>query len=192
MNHCIQRFLLFLALLVGTGCSNNLQIHTDFVPPDSLRLAQVMVLGKRADIVQAKPLFDAILAAGIPDGEIVDGSVVMARIFCCGGITDNMSSEKVNSVILFVPKDVKVGLGDIVEVRVGRPPKDGDAGKLHTVIRVVQQYGGNEKSCWWDPKDNRLWLRVLYCDWMPDEGWIKQGGTNPAWYKPASSVAPQM
>ncbi|WP_199385460.1 hypothetical protein [Geomesophilobacter sediminis] len=146
-----------------------------------------MVLGKRAEIVQAKPLYDAILADGIRDSEIVDGSVVMARIFCCGGMTDNLSSEKVNSLILYVPKEVTVGRGDIVEVRVGRPPEKGDAGKVHLVTRVVQKYGGNEERCWWDPKDDRLWLRVIYCDWMPNEGWIKQGGTNPAWYKLESS-----
>jgi hypothetical protein len=191
MNHYIRRFLIFLTLFVVTGCSNNLRIHSDFVPAGSLRLAQVMVLGKRTEIEQAKPIFDAILAAGIQDAEIVDGSVVMARIFCCGGLTDNLSSEKVNSVILFVPKEVTVAQGDIVEVRVGRPPKNGDGGKVHLVTRVVQRYEGNEQGCWWDPKDNRLWLRVLYCEWMPNEGWIKQGGTNPAWYKPASITLPQ-
>lgn len=191
MNHCIQSFFVFLALFVVTGCSNNLRIHSDFVPADSLRLAQVMVLGKRAEIAQEKPLFDAILAAGIPDAEIVDGSVAMARIFCCGGLTDNLSSEKVNSLILYIPRELTVARGDIVEVRVGRPPEKGDAGKIHLVTRVVQKYGGNEEGCWWDPKDNRLWLRVIYCDWMPNEGWIKQGGTNPAWYMPASSTVPQ-
>jgi hypothetical protein len=191
MNHCFPRLFLFLALLAVTGCSNNLRIHSDFVPAGSLRLAQVMVLGKRAEIVQARPLFDAILASGIPDSEIVDGSVVMARIFCCGGLTDNLSSEKVNSLILYVPKEVTVARGDIVEVRVGRPPEKGDAGKVHLVTRVVQKYGGNEERCWWDPKDDRLWLRVLYCDWMPHEGWIKQGGTNPAWYKLAPSDVSQ-
>lgn len=185
MSHCIPGLFLFLALLATTGCSSTLRIHSDFVPAGSLRLAQVMVLGKRAEIVQAKPLFEAILAAGIPDSQIVDGSVVMARIFCCGGLTDNLSSEKVNSLILYVPREVTVAQGDIVEVRVGRPPEKGDAGKVHFVTRVLQKYGENEEKCWWDPKDNRLWLRVLYCDWMPNEGWIKQGGTNPAWYKQA-------
>lgn len=187
----IPRIFLFLALLAVTGCSNNLRIHSDFVPAGSVRLAQVMVFGKRAEIVQARPLFDAILAAGIPDSEIVDGSVAMARIFCCGGLTDNLSSEKVNSLIIYVPKGVTVALGDIVEVRVGHPPEKGDAGKVHMVTRVVQKYGGSEERCWWDPKNDRLWLRVLYCDWMPNEGWIKQGGTNPAWYKLAPSDVSQ-
>jgi hypothetical protein len=188
MNGYIRQFILFLALFVVTGCSKNLRIQSDFVPNDSLRLAQVTAVGKRADIVQAKPLYNAILAAGIPDTEVVDGSVVMARTYCCGGMTDDLGPEKVSSVAVFVPKEVTVAQGDIVEVRVGRPPKNGDAGKVHLVTRVVQKYGGNEERCWWDPKDNRLWLRVLYCDWMPNEGWIKQGGTKPAWYKPAPSA----
>ena len=182
--------MLFLVLLM-TGCSTSLRIHSDFVPAGSLRLAQVMQIGKRADILQGKKMYEAIIASGVKDSEVADGSVVAARIFCCGGISANLSSERANAIMMFVPTGINVGSGDIVEVRSGRPPEKGDAGQLNIVTRVVQKYGDTEGKCWWDPKDDRLWLRVLYCDWMPAEGWIKQGGANPAWYRPPSSVIPE-
>jgi hypothetical protein len=91
--------------------------------------------------------------------------------------------------MVYIPKGLKVDIGDIVEVRVGRSPKSGEAGLLHTVTRVVQKYKEKGEMCWWDPRDDRLWLRVLYCDWMQKEGWIKQGGTKPAWFKPPSSAS---
>jgi hypothetical protein len=186
LSYCV----LFLALLM-TGCSVPLKIQSDFVPAESLRLAQVMVIGKRADILEGKAVYEAIIAAGIKDSEVVDGSVVVARIYCCGGPSENYSSEKVNARMLFVPKEINVALGDIVEVRVGRPPEKGDGGSLNVVTRVVQKYGEDGGSCWWDPKNERLWLRILYCDWMPKEGWIKQGGINPAWYRPQSPFVPE-
>lgn len=179
--------LLFLILCM-TGCATQLRIHSDFVPAGSLRLAQVMQIGKRADILQSKDIYEAIIASGIKDSDIADGSVVVARIFCCGGISANLSSERANAIMMFVPSGITAGLGDVVEVRSGHPPEKGDAGQLNVVTRMVQKYEDKEGGCWWDPKDDRLWLRVLYCDWMPKEGWIKQGGTNPAWYLPPSSV----
>ncbi|QWV94482.1 hypothetical protein KP004_04660 [Geomonas oryzisoli] len=175
-----------LLLIVGmTGCSRGpLRIHMDFVPTGSLRLAQVTATGSREEVVQAKDLYDAIIASGIKDSEIADGSVVLARIYCCGGMTKSWSSEVVNSTMLYVPKGLSVALGDIVEVRVGHPPKKEEPGVLNVVTRVVQK-ADDDGKCWWDPRDDRLWLRVLYCDWMPKEGWIKQGGINPVWYLPA-------
>lgn len=160
------------------------------IPAGSLRLAQVVEIANRDEIVQLKELYEAIRASGFNDSEIVDGSVVVARIYCCGGLTENTSSEKVNALILYVPKGLNISLGDIVEVKSGRPPEKGDAGMMNVVTRLVQKNGANYAPCWWDPKDDRLWLRVLYCDWMPKEGWIKQEGINPAWFKPATSGLP--
>ncbi len=188
----IPILIIFLLSLLVSGCATILRIHSDFIPAGSLRLAQVVAIGKRANLVtQSKETYEAMLASGIKDSEIVDGSVVMARIYCCGGITDNLSSERANAIMLFVPTGLNVSLGDIVEVRSGRAPANGDAGLLNTMTRIVEKYGNGDSHCWWDPKDDRLWLRVLYCDWMPNEGWIKQDGVNPAWYKPGGSSVPQ-
>jgi hypothetical protein len=172
-------------LFILTSCSTPLRIQSDFVPVGSLRVAQVMAIAKRTEIVQMKEVYNAIIASGVNDSEIVDGSVVVARVYCCGGISEDFSSEVVNARMLFIPRGLNVARGDMVEVRTGRPPKNEDAGLLNTVTRVVEKYEENKNiwNCWWDPKNDRLWLRVLYCNWMLKEGWVKQGGTYPAWFK---------
>lgn len=183
--------LLFF-MMIASGCATQLRIHSNFVPEGSLRLAQVVDLGKRADLIAySKETYDAILASGVSDAEIVDGSVVLARVYCCGGITPEASSERVSAITLFVPSSLKVEQGDMVELRAGREPKKGMAGSINTVTRVVQKYEAKEEHCWWDPKNDRLWLRVAYCDWMPAEGWVKQGGDHPAWYKPVTTSPSQ-
>jgi hypothetical protein len=65
----------------------------------------------------------------------------MARIFCCGGLTKELSPEYVDRRMLYVPKDLKVGFGDFVEVKVGRSPNDGDGGRLNTVTRWLPSTG---------------------------------------------------
>jgi hypothetical protein len=162
-----------------------MRIQSDDVPAGSLRVAQVIGIAKRADILKLEA-YKTILAAGVSDSDLVDGSILMSRIYCCGGPTQEISSEYVHRRMLYVPKHMDIGLGDFVEVRVGRPPEQGDNGRLHTVTRIVAKYGAQPEACWWDPKNDKLWLRIAYCEWMPKEGWVKQGGLNPAWYKPDS------
>jgi len=89
------------------SCANTLRIQSDFLPDGSLRVAQVVYVATRDQTLETKVLYDALLASGVKDAEIKDGSVVLAR--------------------------------------------------------------------------------VLYCDWMPGEGWIEQGGIYKAWFKPAAS-----
>lgn len=174
-----------------TSCATHLRIQSDELSAGSLRLAQVMQLASRNEIREIKVLYEVIRASGFNDSDIVDGSVALARIYCCGGLTENISFEKANAVMLYVPRGLIVTLGDIVEVRVGRPPEMGDSGLLNVITRVVEQHGAEGEGCWWDPKNsNNKWLRVLYCDWMPEEGWIKQGGASPAWFKPPNSGLP--
>ena len=180
-------FFLINVLFLSSCTSKSLRIHSDEIPPDSLRLAQVLTVPSRNTIIQTKPVYSAIIASGIPDTKIVDGSVIEARVWCCGGMSKSSSPEIGSSKIIFVPKGIHVNRGDIVEVRSGTPASKKNPGKLNIVTRVVQKANENKGHCWWEPKDNRLWLRVLYCDWMPREGWIKQGGIYPAWYKPAIS-----
>jgi len=183
LRRCMAMVFVVGVVVLLMGCATTLRVHSDIskLPPGSLRLAQVIVNDfKRADIVEAKEVYEALIASEIKDSDIADGSVVVARIFCCGGI-----NETYNATMLFVPPGINPSLEDIVEVRVGRGPEGGDAGLANVVTRVVQKDG-----CWWDPKDDRLWLRILYCEWMPKEGWIKQGGISPAWHKPPTSGVP--
>jgi hypothetical protein len=41
------------------------------------------------------------------------------------------------------------------------------------------------RSCRWVPENDALWAGLLYCDWMPDAGWIEYDGFWGAWIKPA-------
>lgn len=176
------------SLFLVSGCASGPhRYYSDFVPSESLRVAQVFHLFPRADFVSpsASEAYQAIRAAGIADSDLVDGSMVQVRVFCCGGVTKASSSEYANSLILYVPKPLKVESGDFVEYKVGRTPVKDDGARLNTVTRVVAKQGESPEQCWWDPRNDKLWLRVAYCEWMSTEGWVKQGGINPAWYKPA-------
>ena len=173
-----------IVLVMLTACSSPpLRIQSGDVPAASLRVAQVIAVANRQDIVNTEA-YKAIIAAGVADADIQDGSVVMMRIYCCGGMSQELSSEFVHRKMAYVPKGMKLEPGDFVEIKVGRPPERGDGGRLNTVIRVVGTRTDSRESCWWEPKNDKLWLRVPYCDWMPAEGWVKQGGLNPAWFKP--------
>jgi len=177
--------LVLLLLPFLPACSTPpLHIQSDVVPAESLRVAQLMYIFPREEILKAEA-YKTIIAAGVSDSDLTDGSVLMARVYCCGGMTQELSSEFVYRVMLYVPKDLKVSLGDFVEARVGRPSEHGDKGRIHTVTRIVAKYEDKQESCWWDPKNDKLWLRIPYCEWMEKDGWVKQGGLYPAWYKPA-------
>ena len=183
----IKLFIIIVMCLMLAACTAPLRIQSDSVPPGSLRLAQVTAQAKRAEILELKDLMAALRNAGVKDEDIVDGSVVMARIYCCGGATLESSAEVVNARMMYVPKGMTVGLADVVEVRTALSVGGGDTGTLNTVTRVVQRYG-EDGPCRWDPDDESLWMRVIYCDWMPKEGWTRQDGLNPAWFKPQTAA----
>jgi hypothetical protein len=174
-------------LFAGTSFAEQSRVYEDYVPTGALHLGQVMVAAKSDQIFKMKPLYDAVKTTGIDDADIVDGSVVAARIYCCGGITKELSAEVRNSLFLYVPKGLDVGPGDIVELRVGHPAEGGNSAAMNSVTRIVQKSGKDDSTCWWDPKNDSLWQRILYCEWMPSEGWVKQGGMTPAWFKPPSA-----
>jgi hypothetical protein len=143
-----------------------------------------MAIAKREDILKLEA-YKRIIATGVADSDVINGSMLVARVYCCGGVTKELSSESLYKLFIFVPKDIEVEVGDFVEVRVARPPQKDDQGSLNAVTRIVSKYRDTSNTCWWDPKNDKLWLRVPYCEWMPKEGWIKQTGLYPAWYKPS-------
>ena len=173
--------------IAGTSFAEQSRAYEDYVPAGALHLGQVIAAAKRDEIFKMKLLYEAVKTTGIDDADIVDGSVVAARIFCCGGITKELSAEVRNSLFLYVPKGQDVGPGDIVELRVGHPAEGSNPAVMNSVTRIVQKSGKEDGTCWWDPKNDRLWQRILYCEWMPKEGWVKQGGMTPAWFKPLSA-----
>jgi len=174
-------------VFIATSCLAQSKAYEDFVPAGSLHLGQVTAAAKTEQIMKMKPLYEAVKTTGIDDADIVDGTVVAVRIYCCGGLTKESSSEVRNSLFLYVPKGMGVDIGDTVEFRVGHVAEGGKSAVMNTVTRIVQKSGKDDGACWWDPKNDKLWLRVLYCEWMPKEGWTKQEGISPAWFKAAAS-----
>lgn len=178
-----------LALAIA-GCVHvaPLRVYPDDVPPDALRLVQTMLVGSRDDILAVPAWHQALLDSGIPEADIRDGSLAVGRIYCCGG-----PAELPNRQAYYIPPGMKVAPLDIVEVRAGREPGAGGPPRVNVVTRVVQTADAAEKACRWVPQDPRLYMRVLYCDWMPAAGWIEQKtamGLNHTWLKPPPGAAP--
>jgi hypothetical protein len=161
------------------SCATTSKLTPAHVPPGSLRVAQVMYLASRAEIISSGTHYQILLASGIDDAEIQDGSAALARVYCCWE-----PNEKANAIAFHVPAGLGVELGDIVEVKAGQPPARGSPGTANIAVRVRQKYADTYGPCRWVPEDPRLWTRILYCDWMPEEGWVEQKAFWKTWLKP--------
>jgi hypothetical protein len=171
--------------LVLAGCMHvaPLRVYPNDVQPGALRLVQVMMVGTRADIVGAKEWHEALLASGIRDDAITDGSMAVGRVFCCGG-----TAERPTRQAFYIPPGTSVAPGDVVELRAGREPAPGTSAQVNVATRVVQK-DGERGACRWEPQDPKLWMRVLYCDWMPAEGWVELKTTlQHTWMKPPAAA----
>lgn len=176
-----------IPLLLSTGCAKQpLRIHADFLPAGSLRLAQVKAFGHGDEVSALPGTHKALLDAGIAEADLRGGGgLVIARVYCCGGPPEDGAA-----IMAYAPPGVTPTAGDVVEVRVGRPPRNkDDPGQVHVVTRVRHTAAEENRAWRWDPPLKTLWMRTIYADWMPSEGWMKQqkfGGD--AWYKPATAT----
>jgi hypothetical protein len=144
-----------------------------------LRLAQVMGTGSRQEILEAGMHYRLMLAAGIPDEQLVDGSLAIARVYCCGGAT-----EVAQAIWLFVPPGTTVQPGDVVEVRMGRQPEGDDAGLVNEAVAIRQRSdAAGTGTCRWQPDDPKLPTRTLYCDGIEQQGWVRREGLREMWVK---------
>lgn len=158
--------------------------------PGTRVLAMVVDVGKLDDIIASGEdgMLGMLHASGIGDDEISAGSVAFGIIYCCGG---KISRDTLYG--FYIPTNFRVAAGDVVEISLGRTAskkerKRGDRGTVNRATGVRYSFGKEDGSCRWDPEDDRLWMRVLYCNWMPDEGWQYRGGLSEGWYKlPASA-----
>src|SRR5262245_42105115 len=116
------------------GCASAPRIQVDRVPAGSLRLAQVIALGTREQVLEDRKSYDLLLESGISDAEINGNCVGIGRVYCCGGL-----AEEPTATAFYVPPGIQVNSGDIVEVRIGYPPKKGEPGRLNTVTQVRQR-----------------------------------------------------
>jgi hypothetical protein len=177
--------LTLLGVLV-TSCAttSGSRLHPRGAPDGSLILAQVTARFTRDTIVHDQQSYRILLASGIDSAQIRDGSLGLGRINCCGGPT-----ERDTAIGFYIPGDVPAEVDDLVEVRLGRLPQKegGDAGEANRVTRVVEKSESATSQCRWVPPNRMLWGRVIYCDWMPSEGWVPEGPTgnmmDKAWIK---------
>jgi hypothetical protein len=152
------------------------------VPDNSLRVVEVVGFASRDEIISNRDeIYDPLIASGISDEEIVDGSVAAGIAFCCGRHLANTSKS-----FFFVPKGVQIGIGDIVEIKSGRVRTRDNPGAVNRASQVRQKKGDETGSCRWDPPDKELG-QILFCDWMPAEGWVKDRekgrGLSEVWIK---------
>jgi hypothetical protein len=137
----------------------------------ALRLAQVMQIATREEILKLTVQRQNLLASGLQDSDFKDGSLASGRVYCC-----HPSTDEGTAMWFYVPPDMPVNLGDIVVIRMGRVSTKKDPGKVNVLIEVRQKKDAPDSRCSWVPPKDFLWRRVLYCDWMPAEGWTLKTG----------------
>ena len=176
--------IIFLACTVAKAGTSKLY------PPSkdqagTLRLAQVMQTATREEILKLTTQREHLLASGLQDSDFKDGSLAMGRVYCC-----HPSTDEGTAMWFYVPPDKPVKPGDIVEIRMGRESTKTDPGKVNVLIEIRQKVNVSESHCKWDPPNESLWRRVLYCDWMPAEGWTLVKGAHNTWLSraPESTV----
>jgi hypothetical protein len=152
----------------------------------ALRLAQVVQTATREEILKLTTQREHLLASGLQDSDFKDGSLAMGRVYCC-----HPSTEEGTAIWFYVPPDKPVNPGDIVEVRMGREASKNDPGRVNALVQIRQKKDAAESHCSWDPPKDFLWRRVLYCDWMPTEGWTLAKGSHNTWLKRAPDATVQ-
>ncbi len=156
------------------------------IPPGSLRLVEVKQFFMRSDVVNEKKAYSSLLKLGIQDEEIVDGRFGMGTIYCCGGTAEGPTRQ-----IFYIPNEMigQVKVSDMVEIRNGmKPVKGHERTEVNTLLRIVQRADANDSTVRWVPNNPRLWMRVLYADWMEKEGWIElKKAIDHTWYKPPAT-----
>lgn len=155
-----------------------------------LRVAEIMDLASGNELPESKR--QILRSSGIRDIQIQSGSIGLGRVYCCG--SDN---EIKNILTIFIPGNIAIDKGDIVEVKMGEAPEESKPGYVNTAIRVREKNDGIElprwggsgnrthRTCRWVPDKPTLWNRILYCDWMIKEGWVESKDILwKAWIKP--------
>jgi hypothetical protein len=181
--------VLFVMIFLASTVSN--AETSKLYPPSkdeagALRLAQVMQTATREEILKLTTQREHLLASGLKDSDFKDGSLAMGRVYCC-----HPSTDEGTAMWFYVPADKPVNPGDIVEIRMGRASTKKDPGKVNVLVEIRQKKDAPESRCSWDPPKEFLWRRVLYCDWMPAEGWTLKKGAYNTWLKRASDPAVQ-
>jgi len=168
------------AFAVASCGTSTYQMHAFHLPATSHRTGEVVAIGGHDEIVQLPAEYQKVLvASGLNPDAMPDGSIAFAIVYCCGGPT-----EKSDAFFFHVAPPMNVEVGDFAEVEMGRTGDHGDPGTVNTLVSVRQKKDATTQVCRWDPPDPNLWERIIYCDWMAQEGGVKQSGIYKTWYKP--------
>ena len=170
----IIAMLMLLMAMLAQSCAGTSRLYPNEAPENALRLVEVLGVASKSDIQNNRYIYEPIQAAGIQEAFDRDGSIGAGRVYCCGGKMDEAFLH-----YFYIPPDIQIDNGDIVEIRCGSLPRDGKS-TVNTVTRIVQKKSDTQGDCRWEPQD-KTYGRVLYCDWMPEQGWVKYKGT---WVKP--------
>jgi hypothetical protein len=156
------------------------RLHAVSVPENSLRVAEVDSFATRDEILNMPIVVETLATVGIQRKNITDNLIGSGHVFCCGG-----PNEQDQAIWFYIPQSIPVGIRDIVEIRSGPEVRSGNnvPAPPNTVTRVIQKPSDKVRHCRWVPEDERLWARVLYCDWMKSEGWEQQSGLFNVWVK---------
>lgn len=176
--HCFVGVLLTFGLVSPVTAKD--------LPQGTHILTMVVQLASRAETLATgeEGALGKLHQSGILDEDILDGSVAAGIIYCCGG-----SITRKTMWVFYAPPEFRLAVGDVVELEVGKSPnkKKGEPDVFHRVVKVRESFENETGSCHWDPEDDRMWARIIYCDWMEAEGWKYKGGLSKTWYKPALS-----
>lgn len=181
--HILETIFAYIFLVTASGCALGPKIYGE----DRLgshKVAEVVFLGSKEQIVNTDNIYQPLLSAGIDPTNLRNGSVISGRVYCCGG---KGTAETENNVIIYVPPSIETKVYDIIEYEVGHGPKAEGLSQLNVALKVRHSDGVKQGICRWEPDNPKLWMRVLKCPWMEDEGWSKGGGLYPEWYKPAAN-----
>ena len=100
--------IVFVALI--SGCATKLKMHgITGGEPGAHKVTEIMNLFSKEEIRRLSYISDPLASAGVDLASIRDGSVVDGRIYCCGG------AGTVDSVFVYVPQNLNVKEGDILE-----------------------------------------------------------------------------
>jgi hypothetical protein len=187
----LQPTVLFMMICL-LACAVSSAGTSKLYPPSkdqagALRLAQVMTTATREEILRLTTQREHLLASGLQDSDFKDGSLAMGRVYCC-----HPSTDEGTAIWFYVPFDAPVQPGDIVVVRMGHEATKKDpSSNVNTLVEVREKKDAPNSHCSWDPPKDFLWRRVLYCDWMPAEGWTLKKGFWNTWLKRASDATVQ-
>jgi hypothetical protein len=166
-----RSFLIAITLIMTVSSCAAVRVSSvsKLHPPEpeqsgALRLAEVKTFGTQEEIRNLKSQHQTFIASGLDPLALPDRSVAAGQTYCCGGPSDDAMA-----MWFYVPTKLELNVGDIVEVKMGRQPDGADPGIVNVAIRI------REKSqCRWVPPNPNLWARILFCDWMEQEGWIEK------------------